>query len=179
MSDIVLLDTNIVGGLICNNPTKSKLWSGYIKNMVSTLSDPKLAIPTPVWFEIAQWKKSLHTQIHAELNAGKKMYKYAGDPIPNKILMDAAWYLCEVRGHENSSDTSSMNNRDKISFIDALIAAHCLEHNYFILTMNHQDFPEKFFEIITIKNTPKGTALHRHFGSLLKPKMDEWQQSRK
>lgn len=180
MSKIILLDTGIVGGMLSDvNGTSSK-WNELVENMLGKIPGSKYVVPTPVWYEIAQWHPDSYKTTQEKIKIGcPDIYQYANYTITNNILMDAAWYKCQTRLSTNNPDTkgTANKNKDKISMTDALIAAYCLRYGYYVLTLNNQDFPEKFFEIICIKNAPSTTDYQRDFAALLKPKQLVWQQS--
>lgn len=95
--------------------------------------------------------------------------------------MDAAWYKCQTRQDGGQPDTGAIGKgkgKDKVSMVDALIASYCLRYGYYVLTLNHQDFCEKFFEIVHIQNSPSTTKFQRDFIALLKPKTQDWESSK-
>lgn len=181
MSNIVLLDTGIVGGILSEVDGASLPWNNLVEEMLEKVDDSRYVVPTPVWFEIAQWHPGSYKSVQEKIAAGSPgIYQYAGYTIPNNILMDAAWYKCQTRSKDNNPDTrgTAGGNKDKISLTDALIAAYCLRYGYYVLTLNNQDFPEKFFEIVHVANSPSTTEHQRDFAVLLKPRQLIWQQLR-
>jgi hypothetical protein len=156
-------------------------WNTLVAEMLTKIPDSTYAVSTPVWYEIAQWHPGSHKNVQEKIAHGcPGIYKYAGYTIPNTILLDAAWYKCQTRQKDNNPDTrgTAGRSKDKISMTDALIAAYCLRHGYYVLTLNNQDFTEKFFEIVHISNAPSTTNNQRDFAVLLKPRLDAWRQSR-
>jgi hypothetical protein len=179
MPRIILLDTGIVGHILSETDSVGN-WNTLVQSIVGDTGD-KYAIPTPVWYEIAQWHPGKYGEVSDQIVGGcKGIYQYANYAIPNYILMDAAWYKCQTRQKTNNPDMGGVNkNKDKISTVDALIASYCLRYGYYLLTLNSSDFPEKFFEIIKIETAPSTTDLQRDFVMLLKPRQDKWITSKK
>lgn len=181
MSDIILLDSGIAGGLLSNTPSLASRWQQLITDILPKIPNGKIAVPTPVWFELAQWAPEWHKKIQEEIanrNSGhpNPLYEFAGYSITNSILMDAALYRCCCRSQQNTSDLATLKgDKEKISFIDSIIAAYCLKFGYYLLTLNQQDFPEKFFELKDTQLSPRGNQLNRQFACLLKPKISAWQ----
>jgi len=179
---IVLLDTGIVGGILSETDGTSSKWTSLVKEMISSVEHGVYAVPTPVWYEIAQWHSTSFESVQSKISSGcPGIFEYAGYAIANSILMDAAWYKCHVRPKQNNPDTQGAGKAKdniNISMVDALIAAYCLRFGHYVLTLNIKDFPEKFFEIICIENAPSTTDYQRDFIALLKPKLEIWKQSK-
>lgn len=181
MTNTVLLDTNVVGGLLSNVKGVSEAWDTTFDHLKTILPDTKFTVPTPVWYEVAQWHPNWHKKVLQNINDGcPGLYQYAAHGISNRLLMDAAWYKCQTRSSANNPDLRSLNGRDssKISMVDSLIATYCLNYGYYVLTLNLQDFPEKFFEIIEILCAPSTTDFQRDLVGLLKPKQAVWHNSK-
>lgn len=181
MSNIVLLDTGIVGGLLSEVNNSNEDWGNFIDEMVFVVKNGKYTVPTPVWYEIAQWHKNVYKNVVEKIkNNGSGIYRYAGYSIPNDILMSAAWYKCNARLNQGNPDTQGVKiKKDRISMVDALIASYCLKYDYYVLTLNIQDFPEKFFKIVKIEQSPSSTNYQRDFAALLKPKKIFWNKIQK
>lgn len=185
MSDIVLLDTGVAAGFLSNNRPLAKQWEQLLVQVLIQVPQSKVAIPTPVWFELAQWSTDWHKKIQLEiekksLGTSSPLYEYAVYNIANSVLMDAAFYRCCCLGRQNSSDTGEMKNKvEKISFIDSIIAAYSLKFNHYVLTLNQQDFPEKFFVLKDVLISPRGSKLDRQFAYFLQPKTTEWQSEKR
>lgn len=180
MSNITLLDTGVVGGLLSNNSQKQKVWNQFVTEMIQKISNCRFVIPTPVWLEIAQWNTSWYRKVLQEISSKgvsvqNPLFESAGKYIANPIIMDTALYLCMTREKQHKEDCDGIHKtKNKISFIDAIIASYCLKFGHFIITLNQQDFPDKFFEIVDMKSCPRSNGLTREFAWLLKPRVSEW-----
>ena len=181
MSSFVLLDTGIVGSFLSEQDRGGKKWTTFILEIIKSLKDPRCVIPTPVWFEIAQWHSTWHKKIQSQIDLPSQerevMYQFVGHSIVSKILMDAALYSCEIRGKQNKENlVGIMEGLGKKYFVDAIIAAYCLNYNHYLLTFNQSEFPDKFFDVVAMRISPRGTALKREFAFLLQPKTEYWKQ---
>ncbi len=182
MSNVVLIDTGVAGQILSKVGDSASKWNTAVEQIISEIPQAKYVIPTPVWHEIAQWNGESFREVEDQIKKGcSGIYQYAGHTIPNYLLMDAAWYKCETRMDKaKNPDKKGIGKlkADKISMIDALIACYSLRFGYFVLTLNQQDFPDMFFELIKISQAPSSTEFQRDFISLLRPNQHQWQLSR-
>lgn len=171
----------MVGPFLSEKDSGGTQWTAFIVDIIKSMHDPRCVIPTPVWFEIAQWHPKWHKKIQSQISlpdlSREAMYQYVGHSISSNILMDAALYSCEVRGQQNTENLAGMTGGSgKKNFVDAIIAAYCLNYDHCLLTLNQSDFPDKFFSVIDMRVSPRGTSLKRELAFLLRPKSEYWKQ---
>ncbi|OGJ22622.1 MAG: hypothetical protein A2804_03585 [Candidatus Pacebacteria bacterium RIFCSPHIGHO2_01_FULL_46_10] len=161
----VLLDTNVVSGLLDENKNKSSLWTKTLQILCSSLTNYELIVPTPVCFELKQGSKYWVENIP---HIDPAMFRYSGAPIQTSILSLAATYLRNCLGEMKSVNRSEAR---KISLIDAFIASYALQFHMLIVTKNQKDFPEKYFAVEHMVLAPQTSAIApREIMFLLRPR---------
>lgn len=155
MPKIVLLDTDVSAGVLSylgknKDVTKAKAWYDCIRSLIADVAEPRLAIPTPIFYELAARDAAMLEAIAAISSDVKRnaIFAYINHSITPHTLLEAAKYRVEC----------GKISKNCPSWVDASLAAYCFPHGHYLITMNQKDYPDKFFEVKRICLAPLPTA---------------------
>ena len=181
MEQLVLLDTTVAAGILSNLTSKDQAskrdrWKTCILDLIKTESNPRVTIPTPIFFELASWEERWHQAITELLRqpTHSRFFEYINYSIKPQILLTAARYkfLCRQKKHSNGEKQYEENKR---GWVDSLVASYCLTYGYHLITINQKDFPEKYFEVKNHCLAPLITEKdQRKVVFLLAPRQEKW-----
>lgn len=164
----VLLDTMVAKGLVGDWYEKPKQqeanqntqWDECIKRLMVGQEPMTLAIPTPVFFELASRDEGLFKRYQAAYLAKNSslLFSYCDYSITPRMM----WKAAELRAEPRQKTPS---------FVDALLGAYCLLEGYSLITCNQKDFSPQYFEVksMTLAPMPQKTS-ERIVVFLLAPK---------
>ncbi len=172
---LVLLDTTVAAGVVSylnpngnSNPSdKSENWKNCVRKLVEGVSGASIAIPTPVFYELASKDKKIYEALENIKNqrTPSNLFRYCNHSITSQVL-SAASKLRMLSGIGGSQ------------MIDSILAAYCLVFGHLIITPNQKDFPQRFFDVKAMCLAPMPTnKSERTVLFLLEPKLAEWAQA--
>ncbi len=176
LPSLILLDTMAAAGIFSDRQEKQKKWVSTILHLIAFLPEADITIPTPVFLELAQWHVNWYKyvqNINQPSISSSPLLKYVSYSIPKKVFYPAAAYKLFCSNKQNKPD-EFRKEKNKISFIDSLLASYCLTYNYALVTENHNDFPDKYFSIVKVATSPESTGTERRLLFLLKPNTEAW-----
>ncbi len=171
---LILIDTMIAAGIlsrVSSNPedkAKSKAWWDCTRDMTNHISDSRIVIPPPVYYELTARNEVFHKAL-SNLSYWKgvsPIFQYIDISIRPDILLAASLYKLYCRKYAGV---------DGINWVDTILAAYCLIFNHCIITVNQKDFPDIYFEALKLVNGPMfDHKSHRQTVYLLKPRIGVW-----
>jgi predicted nucleic acid-binding protein len=159
---MIFLDTNVAAGLFDPNGNKIPPYVSAVDKLLTDFDDKTVIAPTPVCLELAKYTREWYTFLNSKERP--PCFRYWGYSITASIQDIAAKYLLQVSPKQNDPEV-----KQKVSVMDALIAAYCLEFNSSLITCNQQDFSVALFDVVGIQYAISSKRPERNILCLLKP----------